>query len=229
VIVMLTLLALAVALTGPVPEAIERSIQARLGEVRVAVLEMSGAEKLGRFDGARVRECEETKVPACEGLTALPEAGARLGRPMRFVLAADGVRVGTVVATLEVTGPAVRARRAIARGEDVDSAAVDVVDTELTTLVLRRLPGLDEVVGAQARRDIAEGELLTDALVLAPPAVRSGDEVRISVTAGSVEVTSVGRASGSGRVGDIVRVRLPTSRTLLRVRITGPGSVEVVR
>jgi flagella basal body P-ring formation protein FlgA len=123
----------------------------------------------------------------------------------------------------------VRARRAIARGEDVDSAAVDVVDTELTTLVLRRLPGLDEVVGAQARRDIAEGELLTDALVLAPPAVRSGDEVRISVTAGSVEVTSVGRASGSGRVGDIVRVRLPTSRTLLRVRITGPGSVEVVR
>ena len=105
---MLHLLALGVVLTGPVPDAIERSIQERMGEVRVEVLDVSGPT-VRRDDGAMV-QCDGPEV-RCEGPTAIPEPGSRLGRPIRFILFADGARIGSVVAKLEVTGSAVRSSR----------------------------------------------------------------------------------------------------------------------
>jgi flagella basal body P-ring formation protein FlgA len=213
---MLHLLALGVALAGPVPDAIERSIQERMGEVRVAVVEVSGSQI----------PSPESRIP---GLVATPEPGSRLGRPVRFILVAGGARVGSVVAKLEVTGSAVRSSRALSRGEDVASDAIEVVDVELRNILLDRLPTSDEIVGAQARRDIRAGEVLTGATVVVPPTVKSGDEVRVRVSTSVIEVTSVGRASGSGHVGDLIRVLMPESRKGLKARITGPGSVEIVR
>jgi len=223
---MLHLLALGVVLTGPVPDAIERSIQERMGEVRVEVLDVSGPT-VRRDDGAMV-QCDGPEV-RCEGPTAIPEPGSRLGRPIRFILFADGARIGSVVAKLEVTGSAVRSSRALTRGEDVAADAIEVVDVELRNILLDRLPTSGEIVGAQARRDIRAGELLTGATVIVPPAVKSGDEVRVIVSTGVIELTSVGRASGSGHVGDLIRVLMPQSRKGLKARITGPGSVEIVR
>lgn len=227
---MFQVLALTVALSGPVPAAIERSVRERMGEVRVAVVEMSDS---ARFEGAKVRGCEgaRAKAPGCEGaqLIATPEHGSRLGRPIRFILVAGGARVGSVVAKLDVTGSVVRSSRALSRGEDVDADAIEVVDGELEGILLDRLPTIGELVGAQARRAIRAGEILTDAAVMVPPVVKSGDEVRVSVSTGAIEVTGVGRASGSGRVGDLIRVLVPSSRRGLNARITGPGTVEIVR
>jgi flagellar basal body P-ring formation protein FlgA len=213
---MLHLLTLAVALTGPVPDAIERSIQERMGEVRVAVVELRG----------RQIPNPESRIPA---LSATPEPGSRLGRPMRFILVANGARVGSVVAKLEVTGSAVRSSRALLRGEDVAADAVEVVDLELKDMLVDRLPTQDEIVGARARRNIRVGEVLTEAAVVVPPVVKSGDEVRVSVSTGVIQLSSVGRASGSGHVGDLIRVLMPTSRKGLTARITGPKSVEIVQ
>ena len=213
---MLHLLVLGVALTGPVPAAIERSLQERMGEVRVTVVEMAGN---------RVPN-PESRTPA---IVATPEPGSRLGRPIRFILFANGVRTGSVVATLNVAGPAVRSSRALLRGEDVAADAIEVVNVELTNILLDRLPTQDEVVRSQARRDIRAGEVLTGATVIVPPAVKSGDEVQVSVSTGVIELTTKGRASGSGHVGDLIRVLMPQSRKGLKARITGPGSVEIVR
>jgi flagella basal body P-ring formation protein FlgA len=223
---MLHLLVLGVALTGPVPAAIERSIQERMGDVRVEVLELSGPR--GREDDGAMVQCEGPRV-RCEGPKAVPEPGSRLGRPIRFILVAGGARVGSVVAKLEVTGSAVRSSRALTRGEDVAADAIEVVDVELRNILLDRLPTSGEIVGAQARRDIRAGEVLTGATVVVPSAVKSGDEVRVSVSTGVIELTTMGRASGSGHVGDLIRVLMPQSRKGLKARITGPGSVEIVR
>ncbi len=215
---MLHLLALSVALTGPVPAAIEHAVQQRMGEVRVEVVDLTGSR------------LSNPVAPAVNaGLVARPEPGARLGRAMRFILTANGTRVGSVVAKLKVTGAAVRSSRQLSRGEELGVDAIAVEDVELSGVLLDRLPTIGEIVGAQARRDIREGEVLTDAAVIVPPLVKSGDEVRVSISTGVIEVTGVGRASGSGRVGDLIRVLLPSSRTALKARITGPGSVEIVR
>ena len=47
----------------------------------------------------------------------------------------------------------------------------------LPAMALRRVPAPGEVVGLKARRTIARGEALTSAVLITPPAVRSGDEV----------------------------------------------------
>ncbi|HEU4691141.1 MAG TPA: flagellar basal body P-ring formation chaperone FlgA [Vicinamibacterales bacterium] len=215
---MIHILALSVALTGPVPAAIEHAIQQRMGEVRVEVVDLAGS-----------RLASPVAPAPSPGLVARPEPGARLGRAMRFILTANGARVGSVVARLKVTGSAVRSSRSLSRGEELGADAVAVDDVELDGVLLDRLPTMEEIVGAQARRDIKAGEVLTDAAVVVPPVVKSGDEVRVSVSTAVIEVTGVGRASGSGRVGDLIRVLLPSSRKPLKARITGPGSVEIVR
>jgi flagella basal body P-ring formation protein FlgA len=86
-----------------------------------------------------------------------------------------------------------------------------------------------EIVGAQARRDLGAGEILTTAAVVVPPVVKSGDQVKVSLSTGTIQVSGVGRASGSGQVGDLIRVLVPSSRRGFKARITGPGSVEIVR
>jgi flagella basal body P-ring formation protein FlgA len=212
---MMLLLALGIIAPPGVQAAIERSIVERMGEVRVLVrsIAVTGVQP-SIADGE---------------LVATAEPGARLGQPIRFVLTSRGKRAGSAVATLTVSGPAVRARRSIARGEDIGSADLETAAIELKNVLLRRLPVEADILGTHARRDIAAGELLTNALVVVPPAVRSGDVVRVVVTMGPVQVSGDGRASGSGQVGDRIRVLTASSRKPLNARITGRGAVEIVQ
>jgi flagella basal body P-ring formation protein FlgA len=208
---MFFLLALGAVAGNGVSLAIERAVIDRMGDVQVVVREVS------------------TTVADRNGLVAAIEPGSRLGQPIRFILTADGRRVGSAVATLEVIGRAPRARRAFARDEEIGAGDVDVEAGELKNVMLRRMPEPSDVVGSRARRDIVAGELLTNALVVVPPAVRSGDEVRVTITMGAVQVSGVGRASGSGQVGDTIRVSTPSSRKLLSARVVGRGAVEIAR
>ena len=212
-------IALSLALTGRVAAAIERAVQERMGNVRVVVIEMTRT-------GER---CGSVTVAECEPLVAVPEPGSRLGRPMRFTLAVGDTRVGSVVAKLTVTGAAVRSRQAVACGDSIDADAIELVEAELEGMLLDRLPTLAEIVRAQARRDVGAGEILTSSAVIVPPVVKSGDEVKVSMSTGTTQLTGVGRASGSGQLGDLIRVLVPSSRRGLKARITGPGSVEIVR
>jgi flagella basal body P-ring formation protein FlgA len=152
-----------------------------------------------------------------------------VGRPARFVLTRRGVRKGAAVATVRVEARYLRAARAIARDEVITRDAYDVITGELPAMTLRRVPAEGDVTGLKARRAIAVGEVLTDAVLVTPPAVRSGEEVSVKVAIGRVEVTGTAVASGSGQPGDMIQIMQPHSRRLMKARIVGPGMVEVVR
>jgi flagella basal body P-ring formation protein FlgA len=53
--------------------------------------------------------------------------------------------------------------------------------------------------------------------------------VDIIVRIGAVSVTGSGIASGSGQIGEQVRVMQPHSSRPLTARIVGPGAVEIVK
>jgi len=171
----------------------------------------------------------DTAVAGEPGLEALPDPAARTGRPVRYALVSNGIRRGAAVASVKVLGQFARAARAIDRGESITESALAVVDGELPDAPFARLPQAQDVVGLTARRAIAPGEPLTPAVLVVPPVVRSGDRVTVNITLGHVQATGTGIASGSGQVGDIVRVLQPDSRVPLRAKIVGPGTVEVVR
>ena len=168
---MLHLLALGVALIGPVPDAIERSIQERMGEVRVEVRELSGAR--GRGDeGAKVR-CEGPEV-RCEGPKVIPVPGSRLGRPIRFIVFENGARVGSVVAKLDVTGSVVRSSRGRARGGAVGPGAGVVGVLGLRKNLHDRLPTALRSCCAGTSRSGCRSRPASSCSAARTPAVRRG-------------------------------------------------------
>ena len=218
---------LALGLTATVFSVGASSLSRLVATTPTQAIEYAVAEKIGGDAAVQVTSID-TAVADEAGLEAQVDPAARLGQPTRFVLTSDGVRRGAAVATLQVQTRYARASRAIARDEAITQDAFEVVNGVLPAIALRRVPAPDEVVGLKARRAIARGEALTSAVLLVPPAVRSGDEVTVKVAIGQVEVTGVAVASGSGQPGDVIRVMQPRTRRLVKARILGPGAVEVI-
>ena len=171
----------------------------------------------------------DTRVAPEPGLQALPEPGARIGQPVRFVLTVGKKRRGVAVATVTVTGPYARAARAIERDAALEPDDIEVIEGEWPPLPFVRLPAQADLIGLTARRQIAPGEPLTGTVLDVPPLVRSGDEVTVTATVGSVEVTGVAMASSSGHRGDVIRVTPKPNGRPVRARITGQATVEVVQ
>lgn len=193
-------------------QAIERAVTQRVGGV-------------GRVHAASI----DTKVSPEPGLQALPEPGGRTGQPVRFVLTVGKARRGSAVATVTIDGIYARALRAIARDRAIADADVELVEGEWPSVAFARLPAPEDVVGLQARRNIAPGEVLTNAVLDVPPLVRAGETVTVTARVGVVEVTGEATASSSGHRGEIIRVTPKPGARALKARIIAPGSVEVVQ
>ena len=219
---------LALGLTATVFSVGVSSVSRLVAKTPQQAIEHAVAERLGGHVAVQVTSLQTTVADDESGLEAHVDPAARLGQPTRFVLTSDGVRRGAAVATLQVQAHFARATKAIARDESIMQDAFEIVDGELPAIALRRVPAPGEVVGLKARRAIARGEALTSAVLMMPPVVRSGEEVTVKVAIGTVEVTGVAVASGSGQAGDVIRVMQPRSRRLVRARILGPGVVEVI-
>src|SRR5690606_29040280 len=85
---------------------------------------------------------------------------------------------------------------------------------------------LDDVVGQQARRHLAPGEVVLASQLARPIAVERGSKVQIVARRGAVEITSAGEALSAGEVGSQVRVRNQSSGRIVHAWVTGPGRVS---
>lgn len=97
---------------------------------------------------------------------------------------------------------------------DVDAPARPVSGHAVVTIVLR---SGSTVVRAPAQI----------ALVCPAPVVSPGDDVRVVVALANVRASSDGRARQSGRVGDMVRVRVASTGAEVTGRVVDAHTVEV--
>jgi flagella basal body P-ring formation protein FlgA len=89
------------------------------------------------------------------------------------------------------------------------------------------LPGqtllrLDQCVGQQASGDFKPGAVMTARMVDPVPLVHAGQLVTVTLTQGSVQIRSVGRAMEQGSLGQSIKVRNETTRDVFDVTVTGP-------
>lgn len=161
--------------------------------------------------------------------SATTTAGARLGAPIRFILAPATGRAFGVVARVHVIAPHVVARRAVSR--DAEFSESDVAWTEglITDLAIEPLPTLGDVVASRSRRAVAEGEIVSATLLRRPVAVRAGEPVAMTIRSGAIVARGVGRAVNSGAIGDVIRVLRPGSRQPSQARIIAPAAVEILQ
>lgn len=207
----------AIADSSALANAIEAAVRARVGSTSVVTVTAITGVRL-------VRE------PA--SLVAVPDPSARIGSAVRFVIASGEAgartRIGEATAIVQVSAPAVRTRKAVARGERLDGDALAVVATDLNGQSLRPLLSLDDARGARATHDLVEGALVTRSDIVAEPVVRAGDVVRARVHVGDVEVVGSGVAAENGLKDEVIRVINQESRHAFRARVLGSGEVEVV-
>ena len=57
--------------------------------------------------------------------------------------------------------------------------------------------------------------------------MRSGEEVRVTLRRGNLEITLRGRSLDTGFFGDTVRVRVGATGRTLKALVVGEGSVEL--
>jgi flagella basal body P-ring formation protein FlgA len=171
-------------------------------------------------------------IGAAARLRAIPDAGSKVGGPMRFLLV-DGAskdavrRLGSADATVTVAVAHVRTRQTIARRQVLAASDLVVSLDEVGRVPLQRLPTLDEVVGASASRNLEAGTVMTRHNVDAVPLVKSGDSVVTIVRLGAIEGRGRAVAGGTAAMGETVRVVV--NRRSLRGRVVGPGEVEIQR
>ena len=173
---------------------------------------------------------------AAGNLVATPESGARLACPVRFSLSRRADRAGAppklagyAAASVRVSAEHLRAARPLAAGTVLGPQDVTVAHGDVGRVLLRPLPGLDEITGARALRTLSEGDVVSKSAVAVRPLVQSGDVVVVRVVAGSVQVEGTGVAAQSGSAGEIVRVVNPSTRRALQARVVGRGQVEVIQ
>jgi flagella basal body P-ring formation protein FlgA len=224
----LVLLCALLALPAATAGAAGDGVADRDAAVRDAVVEAVRARFRQQADLEISVDALRTDVIATEGLVAVPDPGARTGQPAQFTLRAGTKRAGIAVATVIVAARHVRAIGALDRNTTIVAALVEEIAGEVAGVRFETLPRLDEVIGTQPRRAVAPGEVLSHALVMVPDAVRAGDEVKVVARVGALEAWGVGRASGSGRVGDVVRITRGSATGLQRARVLSPGIVQVL-
>ena len=87
---------------------------------------------------------------------------------------------------------------------------------------------LSSVVGATAKRDFLPGDVITERGIVPNFAVKKNQPVRVVYRSGAIRVELLGIALQNGIVGNIIKVKNPSTGKVLLCRVTGSGLVEFV-
>jgi flagella basal body P-ring formation protein FlgA len=84
------------------------------------------------------------------------------------------------------------------------------------------------VLGNQLKRSLREGQALYSHQLEPVELIKKGDKVNISARVGSLTVVTSGTALDNGRIGEQIDVRNKRSSRVIRTKIIGSNSVEVI-
>ncbi|HYI93574.1 MAG TPA: flagellar basal body P-ring formation chaperone FlgA [Bryobacteraceae bacterium] len=84
---------------------------------------------------------------------------------------------------------------------------------------------LEEAYGRITKAPLAEGAPVIARMLGWPAAVLKGDTVRLHAKTGAAQITIEAHAQASGRIGEVIPVKNPTSGRIIRALINGSGEV----
>jgi flagella basal body P-ring formation protein FlgA len=161
------------------------------------------------------------------GLAAGPGKAAESMWRGRLKLAGSQSIPIPVRVTVSVETEELRATRLIRSGEILSADDLSIVRRS-------RLPGrkltrmeISEASGMQARRRIEAGQAVAPGMLAAPPEIRKGDSVLVTVAAGGASLGIHARAETMARKGQPVVLTNPSSGKKFTARATGRGQAVV--
>ncbi len=118
--------------------------------------------------------------------------------------------------------------RNLAPGERIDANAIAWEERELTPQTAQGIAAPATVEGLAATRMLMSGTVLTASVIKAPAAIRRGDTVTLTATAGGLSVRAVGQALGDGAAGDRIAVKNLSSQRIVQGVVVEAGRVDVI-
>lgn len=201
---------------------------------KLAILRHVLAEGPWRAEDVEVRVVpfEPVSLPPGPAVIRIlkPNKGVAPG-PVSFLLAVDvagreSARMW-VKSEIRVFGEVVVSSVPLARHETIAAKDVRLERRDISGLSARPLTKIEEVAGARAARAIEVNEILTQRALERPTLLRRGAPVTLLYETGGLRVEAPGLALESGRIGEIVQVKNPTSGKLLRGLIVDARTVRV--
>jgi len=128
---------------------------------------------------------------------------------------------------LQLFGEVAVSRRPLPRGAVLDSADLQLVRRNLANLPGGYFTDLDELVGMQLRRPLANNAVLSPNGVVPPKVVRRGERVALLIDTGAISVRMRGTALADAARGQRVAVRNASSGRVVEGIAQGPGVVTL--
>lgn len=165
-------------------------------------------------------------LPPCQDAELIPRGQQHHGR-IPVAVRCRNPQAWSIFLTGDVTVsvPVVVAARPIRRGDLIGPTTVTV--TKLDLAGVRGLFYSDPaaVIGKEARRNLAEADVVLATQLAEPAAVERGNKVTIVARHGPVRIKSAGEALGDGRIGAQVRVRNLDSGRIVHGWVESQGTV----
>ena len=149
-----------------------------------------------------------------------------IGRSPRRILVADApIRRGDVQIVKEVRVPVLV--RDLPRGATVTEGDLNWITMNESELPAQTVLDADEIVGRQAKRNLAAGHGLHAYDIARPVAVARGKMVTIVFTAPMIKLTAQGQATENGGVGDVIRVLNTKSNLTVTAEVIDAHTVRI--
>jgi flagella basal body P-ring formation protein FlgA len=140
---------------------------------------------------------------------------------------ADGPFNFPVEARVKTPSMVVAAVRSLSRGAILRAGDLTMVNGNPGDGDNGSFASIEEVVGKQTTKVIADGKILTPDALQSPLMVRRGDVVTIYARTAGIRIHTTARAKDDGALGDLVSVESMTDRKQFTARVSGPREMEV--
>ena len=142
------------------------------------------------------------------------------------VRADKGPTAFTIEAKVRIPSSVVVTAKAVPRGAILEATDVTLERIKPGTQVDDAFQSIDEVVGREAIKAMAPGQIIDPDYVRTPIFVKRGSVVTVYVQAPGVKIRTTGRARDNGSQGDIVTIESLIDRKSFEARVTGIDQVE---
>ena len=139
----------------------------------------------------------------------------------------NGVATLTVKAKVSLPPAVVAATRSLSRGSIIRANDVQLKRLTAKAPSADAFSRIEDVVGQETTRSVAEGQSLDSQYVRKPLMVKKGEVVTVYVRTSGAQIRTTARSQNDGASGEVVNVESLTDRKVFLARVTAPQEVEV--
>lgn len=132
-----------------------------------------------------------------------------------------------VKAEVRLYDQVVVAARPVARQETLGAKDLRLERREIAPRLGQPFTRIDDVIGKQAIRAIANDDVITAVAVDRPMLLKRGSSINLIFDSGSLRVETQGVAEEGGKIGDLIQVKNPASGKLVRGVVLDGRNVRV--